>query len=63
MFRRSGIIVAALALSACAPPSPPTVEPAWRADSLARFVDPFIGTHGDGNTFPGATVPWGMASP
>jgi predicted alpha-1,2-mannosidase len=63
MFRRSGVVAAALALSACAPPSPPTVDPAWRADSLARFVDPFIGTHGDGNTFPGATVPWGMASP
>ena len=23
-------------------------------------VDPFIGTAGGGNTFPGATLPWGM---
>lgn len=26
-------------------------------------MDPFIGTGGEGNTFPGATVPWGMVSP
>jgi len=29
---------------------------------LASFVDPFIGTAGGGNTFPGALVPWGMVS-
>ena len=52
----------ALALSACAP-TPPAVAPGWSASSVARFVDPFIGTHGDGNTFPGATVPWGMTAP
>ena len=28
----------------------------------SRFVDPFIGTAGGGNTFPGALVPWGMVS-
>lgn len=26
----------------------------------ASYVDPFIGTEGDGNTFPGATMPFGM---
>lgn len=26
------------------------------------YVDPFIGTSGGGNTFPGAIVPWGMVS-
>ncbi len=26
----------------------------------ARYVDPFIGTGGDGNVFPGATMPFGM---
>ncbi|KUK56300.1 MAG: alpha-1,2-mannosidase [Marinimicrobia bacterium 46_47] len=26
------------------------------------FVNPFIGTAGGGNTFPGAVVPWGMVS-
>ncbi|MDH3726189.1 MAG: GH92 family glycosyl hydrolase [Myxococcales bacterium] len=30
---------------------------------LAGEVDPFIGTAADGMTFPGALVPWGMASP
>jgi len=38
-------------------PSPPAEAP------LAGEVDPFIGTAGDGQTFPGAVVPWGMASP
>lgn len=28
----------------------------------AQWVDPFIGTAGGGNTFPGALVPWGMVS-
>ncbi|HUO58769.1 MAG TPA: GH92 family glycosyl hydrolase [bacterium] len=32
----------------------------WAGPS--RFVDPFIGTAGGGNTFPGALVPWGMVS-
>ena len=60
--------VAALAAAGCAPGSPATVYPApvtpgWAAGSVAQWVDPFIGTHGDGNTFPGATVPWGMVAP
>lgn len=42
-------------------PTPPSTAP------LAAEVDPFIGTDGepphDGQTFPGAVVPWGMASP
>lgn len=29
---------------------------------LVSFVNPFIGTAGEGNTFPGAVLPWGMAS-
>jgi predicted alpha-1,2-mannosidase len=29
---------------------------------LVDLVDPFIGTSGEGNTFPGAVVPWGMVS-
>ena len=28
--------------------------------SLTTYVDPFIGTDGGGNTFPGATIPFGM---
>lgn len=27
---------------------------------LTQFVNPFIGTDGPGNTYPGATVPFGM---
>ena len=27
---------------------------------LTSFVNPFIGTDGPGNTYPGATVPFGM---
>jgi len=38
-------------------PSPPAEA------ALAGEVNPFIGTAGDGQTFPGAVVPWGMASP
>ncbi len=38
-------------------PSPPSAAP------LAGEVNPFIGTAADGMTFPGALVPWGMASP
>src|SRR3954449_377287 len=30
--------------------------------SPADFVDPLIGSAGDGNTYPGATVPFGMIS-
>jgi predicted alpha-1,2-mannosidase len=30
--------------------------------NCVQFVDPFIGTGGGGNTFPGALVPWGMVS-
>ena len=48
----------ALALSALAPA-------AGAADAAAAFaaVDPFIGTAGDGHTFPGAVVPFGMVQP
>jgi putative alpha-1,2-mannosidase len=33
------------------------------AESLTRYVDPFIGTDGTGHVFPGASVPWGMVAP
>ena len=32
------------------------------APSPSQWVNPFIGTAGGGNTFPGALVPWGMVS-
>src|SRR5262245_15692159 len=53
----------ACAVAACgSAPTPPAVDPAWAPDSVARFVDPFIGTHGDGNTFPGPALPWGLVA-
>jgi predicted alpha-1,2-mannosidase len=33
-----------------------------QAPDVAQYVDPFIGTGGPGNTFPGAVMPWGMAA-
>lgn len=38
------------------------LEEEQRADAVSRYVDPFIGTNGPGNTFPGATLPWGLVS-
>ncbi len=67
-LHRHRLSVLAVTLSLCAGcaesgrtqyevPSPPVGAP------LAAEVDPFIGTAADGMTFPGALVPWGMASP
>lgn len=33
-----------------------------QAQSHTGYVNPFIGTAGGGNTFPGAVLPWGMVS-
>lgn len=64
MSRRAAhVAVAVAALAGCGAGEPPPADPTWAADSVARYVDPFIGTHGTGNTFPGATVPWGMVAP
>jgi predicted alpha-1,2-mannosidase len=62
---RAPHFVAILVLASCTEssnvtyevPAPPAAAP------LAAEVNPFIGTAGDGQTFPGAVVPWGMASP
>ncbi len=51
----SGLLLGALASAAPAASGAPAVEP-------AALVDPFIGTTGEGNVFPGAVRPWGMAS-
>jgi len=45
--------------TAIAPASSVKARPAAVVD-LARQVDPFIGTFGNGNVFPGADVPFGM---
>src|SRR6185503_17268215 len=56
-------LICSFALVGCEAAPPPPAQPNWATDSVARFVDPFIGTGGAGNTFPGAVVPWGMAAP
>ena len=64
-LRWTSQLVTVLALASCTEsssvayevPAPPVEAP------LAAEVNPFIGTAGDGQTFPGAVVPWGMASP
>lgn len=40
-----------------------TPDEGWTPPRLSGWVDPFIGTAGLGGVFPGAMVPWGMASP
>lgn len=68
---RTSHALAALALLACGaplpgPPAPvPVLGPLAPPDDapLAGEVDPFVGSANDGQTFPGALVPWGMASP
>jgi len=49
---------ALLLASALATPAPAQRAPA--AGSAAAAVDPFIGTGGEGHTYPGATAPFGM---
>ncbi len=38
----------------------PTTSISVSKEALTSFVNPFIGTDGPGNTYPGATVPFGM---
>jgi predicted alpha-1,2-mannosidase len=49
-----GLLAFAVSLALAAPPS------ARAAEGHSADVDPRIGTGGDGHTFPGATVPFGM---
>ena len=61
MTRRTGMrFVAAallLAVGAGAREAPVAARP---GEDLVAYVDPLIGTGGNGHTFPGATVPFGM---
>jgi len=62
---RETLVVLALVWASCSDSGGRRYEvPALPAEApLAGEVNPFIGTAGDGQTFPGAVVPWGMASP
>ncbi|MER6355979.1 GH92 family glycosyl hydrolase [Streptomyces sp. NPDC001634] len=54
-------LCAAGAVAASALFSPPTVHAAEPSDGrLTDLVNPFIGTQNEGNTYPGAAVPFGM---
>lgn len=65
MTTRRHTVVAAFVLVSCSEPNHTAYEvPIPPAEApLVSEVNPFIGTSGDGQTFPGAVVPWGMASP
>src|ERR1700739_3635310 len=52
--RLPGLLAVAVCFALAAPAS------AWAAEGHSADVDPRIGTGGDGHTFPGATVPFGM---
>ena len=52
----AGLLLAALAGGA----APALAAPPDAASRAYAAVDPFIGTAGDGHTFPGAVVPFGM---
>jgi putative alpha-1,2-mannosidase len=61
--RRVRMVTAAVAvLGAAVATLTPAVAEAGAAgsDQLTDLVNPFIGTQNDGNTYPGATVPFGM---
>jgi predicted alpha-1,2-mannosidase len=53
MFRLSNLVAITFLGVLCA-------SPLSRAQTAYDTVDPFIGTTGDGNTFPGASLPFGM---
>src|SRR3981081_361679 len=53
MFRLSNLVAITFLGVLCA-------SPLSRAQTAYDAVEPFIGTTGDGNTFPGASLPFGM---
>ncbi|MER5427943.1 GH92 family glycosyl hydrolase [Streptomyces sp. NPDC002588] len=53
-------IVAAVALLGAALAAPTAHAAASQDDRLTDLVNPFIGTENEGNTYPGAAIPFGM---
>ena len=53
MRTRFGLILTAAAMSVVAA----------KSEDFARWVDPFVGTVGNGNCFPGPCRPFGMVQP
>ncbi|MBC2869641.1 GH92 family glycosyl hydrolase [Streptomyces mexicanus] len=59
-IRGAGTAVAAAALLGAALTAPTAHAAASGAGRLTDLVNPFIGTENEGNTYPGAAVPFGM---
>ncbi|MFF5406736.1 GH92 family glycosyl hydrolase [Streptomyces misionensis] len=59
-IRRAGTAVTVLALLVAAPTATTAQADADRGSRLTDLVNPFIGTENEGNTYPGAAVPFGM---
>ncbi|MCB9592866.1 MAG: glycoside hydrolase family 92 protein [Sandaracinaceae bacterium] len=70
-MRRSIVRLVFLACLACSEPTavrPPGPEQMSAPEpppdaALVMLVDPFVGSANDGQTYPGAVTPWGLASP
>ncbi|PHQ52493.1 alpha-1,2-mannosidase [Streptomyces cinnamoneus] len=59
-LRRTGVVALALAAVLGSTALVPRAPAAPAAQALTGLVNPFIGTQNEGNTFPGAAVPFGM---
>ncbi|MFF4399704.1 GH92 family glycosyl hydrolase [Streptomyces sp. NPDC001480] len=59
-IRGAGTVIAAVALLGGALTAPAAEAAADRDGQLTDLVNPFIGTENEGNTYPGAAVPFGM---
>ncbi|MFF3492233.1 GH92 family glycosyl hydrolase [Streptomyces sp. NPDC002795] len=58
--RTLGVLAAAAALLGAGLAAPATASAASGSGQLTDLVNPFIGTENEGNTYPGAAVPFGM---
>ncbi|MEQ6022903.1 GH92 family glycosyl hydrolase [Streptomyces salinarius] len=56
----AGVVAASALLTAPAAQAAPTTAPHGADQNLTDLVNPFIGTENEGNTYPGAAVPFGM---
>ncbi|MFJ1329113.1 GH92 family glycosyl hydrolase [Capnocytophaga canimorsus] len=56
----SSLALLGLMVTSCQEVKQPTTEQETQQNPLTTYVDPFIGTGGNGHTYPGATVPFGM---
>ncbi|MEU6549028.1 GH92 family glycosyl hydrolase [Streptomyces sp. NPDC046915] len=59
-IRGAGTVIAAVALLGGALTAPTAAAATDRDGQLTDLVNPFIGTQNEGNTYPGAAVPFGM---